>query len=530
MEVTPWHQVCDCRCKYSVSVDTLLLLAHAFCQGGDLINDHFMPPIRKLLIGFTGSRLAIGVGISYPDTAAYLKCFDYVIVRSQVDYNMAKEYVAAGFLECMPDLTYFLDRKNQLKPKMTPLFVIDPNEVHPLLPIRIALCIAEPCLATAHDHGDKILIDLVTVVVQVNTQLHAKGFKATFTFIPFNTNEDNAEECDWVAIRRLQDLLSKSVDEQANPLVCTQVLDVEIAQDTLKVFEYFANEVDFVLGMRYHSILFSMISRTPFVALYSTPKIRNLLKYVGMCGTHSDHAMEYFDPESHIPLRFDVDKLVEDVMTVMAESPRKTRFFASNQVAYAAKIRKLIKTPAQFAPIKPDIGYEIKHLDEHHLNRLTNGTMREYLFLNGIEPGADSGIDIDAVLDGQAPLQPVLAPNITAEQVAMSLCRLLLLRFHCELFTPDTMNQFVSQSDKAILESAYMSYIDGFKEKVFDADVPLRQQLNWIINHYYRALHPVADIHDSSNQQDSTTSMPDNLAQGQEEQDEKPAESVQLTV
>lgn len=217
-------------------------------------------------------------------------------------------------------------------------------------------------------------------------------------------------------------------------------------------------------------------------------------------------------------------------MTVMAESPRKTRFFASNQVAYAAKIRKLIKTPAQFAPIKPDIGYEIKHLDEHHLNRLTNGTMREYLFLNGIEPGADSGIDIDAVLDGQAPLQPVLAPNITAEQVAMSLCRLLLLRFHCELFTPDTMNQFVSQSDKAILESAYMSYIDGFKEKVFDADVPLRQQLNWIINHYYRALHPVADIHDSSNQQDSTTSMPDNLAQGQEEQDEKPAESVQLTV
>ncbi len=437
--------------------------------GGDLINDHFMPPIRKLLIGFTGSRLAIGVGISYPDTAAYLRCFDYVIVRSQVDYEMAKNYVAEGFLECMPDLTYFLDRKNLLKPKVAPLLTNTNNEEHPNKIIRIALCVAEPCLATAHQHGKKILEDLSHVFTWLNTQLRENGFHPEFTFIPFNTNAEHEEECDWVAIQRLQALLDGKIE--------TKVLATEIAQDTLKVFDYFTNEVDFVLGMRYHSILFSMVTRTPFVALYSTPKIRNLLGYVGIQGTASDHAMEYFKEESHIPLGFDKQKLLGNINTVMAETPRKTRFFASNQVAYAAKIRKLIKTSAQFATIEPGIGYEFKFLDDHHLNRLTMGTMKEYL------------LPIDGVHDGQFILKEILPQHVVAGRVAKDLCQIMLTRFHLGLFTIESMETMTTSYLQSVDESAYIVYLHGFESKVFTE--PIRPQLNWIMQHYYRGLSPV---------------------------------------
>ncbi len=447
--------------------------------GGDLINDHFMPPIRKLLIGFTGSRLAIGVGVSYPDTAAYLRCFDYVIVRSQVDYEMARPYVAEGFLECMPDLTYFLDRKNLLKPKIAPLLTSNEQQTK----IRIALCVAEPCLATAHQHGEKIIDDLAQVIVTLDTQLHEKGFQANFTFVPFNTNVQHEAECDWVAIQRLQALLK----------IETKVLSTEIAQDTLKVFDYFTNDVDFVLGMRYHSIMFSMVTRTPFVALYSTPKIRNLLGYVGIQGTPSDHAMEYFSEESHVPLRFDKEKLVENIMTVMSENPRKTRFFASNQVAYAAKIRKLIKTPAQFATIEQHIGYEIKFLDEHHLNRLTMGTMKEYLRTMLAHDSDLNDTDfINYILDCEYNnLKKIVPTDISAEQLARDLCRIMLTRFHLGLFTIKSMetSQTTTEQD-CVDESVYAVYLHGFESKIFTE--PIRPQLNWIMEHYYRGLSPVA--------------------------------------
>lgn len=442
-----------------------------------------MPPIRKLLIGFRGPRLAIGVGISYPDTAAYLKCFDYVIVRSQADFELAKPYVSDGYLELFPDLTYFMDRKNVLKPKSTPAAT-------PASIIRIGLCIAEPCLATAHSHGAQIMDSIIEVMQRVTSemrQVHCPTKSIEWILIPFNTNLEQEFECDWGALNRISARLHPSSAET----VQYQTLDLETAHDPSKLLDFFTHSLDFVVGMRYHSIMFALVSGTPFVALYSTPKIRNMLKYLSLDGTNSDHQMEYQESGSHLPSGFDQETLVQKIISgLTTQTLGRKRILPHNQTAYAAKIRKLIHSSPQFPPISASAGYHIKFLDIHHLNRLAFGTVRQYLRRHRLEES-----NIDGILDGDLSLSDVAGganENVLPETAAEEICTLLLSRLHHGKFIdPAATEGDISEEDRCRMSKVAEIYLDGFGNKIYSTAVPLREQLNWIANNYYRNLHPL---------------------------------------
>ncbi len=441
-----------------------------------MINDHFMPPIRKLLIDFRGPRLAIGVGVSYPDTAPYLKCFDYVIVRSQADFAMATPFVSEGYLELYPDLTYFMDRKNVIKPKQVP--VENQSDV-----IRIGLCVAEPCLATAYAHGTQLVSSIAEMMSNVTLRMRQDSNKSIkWILIPFNTNQEHEYECDWKALERIRSRLVPPTEYE--------MLDMETAADPTKLLNYFTEHLDLVVGMRYHSIMFSIISGTPFVALYSTPKIGNLLKYISLDGTESDHQMEYANASADIPCNFRVDTLTDKVISKLTtKTVVRKRLLPHNQTAYAAKIRKLIRSDPKFPQIPSSSGYDIKYLDEHHMNRLAFGTVRQFL------DGRSKEKDIDGILDGRIALSSVLdaeEENSSREIVAEHICTMLLSRLHQGKYTNVvTMSEDVTQQDQISKQNVAKIYLDGFAGNIYNETIPLREQLSWITNDYYRNLHPV---------------------------------------
>lgn len=484
--------------------------------GGDIINDHFMPSIRKLLIGFTGPRLAIGVGISYPDCAPYLKSFDRIIVRSHSDYEMAQSYVQKDYLEYFPDISVFLDRKQQLPYKALRSYPQDHFDFEDVT-LRISVCIAEPCLATAYEHGERLTVDLANALVRLTTHLLSQSKlcnKITLTFVPFNTNIAQPEECDLVAIDRVKTLMSEH--PQFPQKLTLQVLDTSVARNTDSLFRYFIQECDFAVCMRYHSVMFALMSGTPFIALYSTPKIGNLLSTIGVSEeAPQNHRMQYIDNQSHIPQTFDEDRFVSNVMVAMEQPPSYLSrdgmpFYSHSNNEFAAHIRKLIRSKPLFPVIKAETGFQLRFLDEHHLNRLTMGVIYQYLHQNNnIKLTEDSQI-MDDILDDQSVLTQVLLPNESRNdsefhyKVAADLCKILLTRMHMNFTEPTNFMSLSSGEEMEIKEvgrETYDEYLHGFAEKLFQPNgASLRIQLSWIAIHHFRHLHPLQDPLQTSNQ------------------------------
>jgi polysaccharide pyruvyl transferase CsaB len=98
----------------------------------------------------------------------------------------------------------------------------------------------------------------------------AKPLGATILFIPFQTNAHDDFINDLTVIRRVNDLIryeKKTILSRDLPLP--------------DLFNHFARS-DLLVGMRFHSLIFAAGTRTPMVGLDYDPKIRSLMKEIGM--------------------------------------------------------------------------------------------------------------------------------------------------------------------------------------------------------------------------------------------------------
>lgn len=465
--------------------------------GGDIINDYFMPSIRKILVGFKGTRLAIGVGISYPDCAGYLKSFDRVIVRSQADFDMAKLYVQEDYLEQYPDLSIFLDRKQELPYKSDSVV----ERIRSGSIIRLTVCIAEPCLATAYEHGEELTKKLASTIKGTCSMISRQGSveKVILTFVPFNTNTDQPEECDLIAIEKVKSLMQGM--EEAYKVIEYQVLSNEVVRDTEKLFQHFVQDTDFAICMRYHSVMFALVSGTPFIALYSTPKIGNLLKSIGISeDAPENHQMEQVSPESHTPKTLDYAEFilaVENILGIMPSATRKKPFGDHSNKQFAAHLRKLIRSTPLFPVIEPETGFQLRFLDDHHLNRLTKGTLCTYMSKEGFTP---DDMQVDDILDDTTVADRTIFHWIQIDpantdryhEVAGELCRILFARMHLNLTEVSNYTDPIDMDVADVPKGIYEEYLHGFVETLRQKErVSLREQLSWIATHHFRNLHPL---------------------------------------
>jgi polysaccharide pyruvyl transferase WcaK-like protein len=117
-------------------------------------------------------------------------------------------------------------------------------------------------------------------------------------FIPFNTNQINDNENDTVIAKHVLD----KIDEQKWLLN----IDDELTIDDMN---YVMSRLDICIPMRFHSVLFCMYNMIPFVSVYSTRKIHNLL-----LDTYWDYKYILRVNDCFVPTEFDSSYLIEQVL------------------------------------------------------------------------------------------------------------------------------------------------------------------------------------------------------------------------
>lgn len=221
------------------------------CGGGDIINNYFMTKIQQLLLGFTGRVYAVSVGIPYKSAATYLHMFDHVFVRSQGDYDNAIEVVGERNVTLIGDISVGLWNQVSSLPKNT--------RTHK----NIGLSLAQPAFFN-NPHKAQLLADICSSLEHLHNELDGN---VTFHLLPFNVLEESESECDLFVNDEFK-LLLTNVGIKCE----THKID-----DPLALMRKIRTDIDAMVCMRYHSVMFSLITNTPFTALYTTKKIDKLL-------------------------------------------------------------------------------------------------------------------------------------------------------------------------------------------------------------------------------------------------------------
>ena len=235
--------------------------------GGDVLNDYFMKPlyvkwqdvpkIKRPLM------LALSVGVPYLsvlDQPLY-NMFDQVFLRTFVDLDQVRMALLkkAPFTERVsycPDLSVLLDVPS------TSSFREDKNS------LTVAVCLARPLIAspTVYDH---FLNDFAEVLNILSFQ-----YNVTFHLLNFNSDAENSDENDNLINEDLITLAESNWGEGMAEKVLVHRKDLNTYQDVLS---FIKNESDCVIGMRFHSIYFSILAQKPFFPIIMTTKLKNVV-------------------------------------------------------------------------------------------------------------------------------------------------------------------------------------------------------------------------------------------------------------
>jgi polysaccharide pyruvyl transferase WcaK-like protein len=216
--------------------------------GGDIINSYFMEKAARLLATYTGRVYAFSVGIPYSSDTRYLRLFDHVFVRSSVEYAIASDAIGERNVTRIPDASFVLYKVGDQKPRASTS-----------LTLKVGICLAQPVF-----HNNSNAADMIEAIARSCSMLYVKYPNIEFHLVPFNTNTKNASECDHVVNQSLFEVLK----------ACDACFPVHVAANTTPMTAYNTVEnMDIICGMRFHSVVFGIISKRHVVPLYSSSKI-----------------------------------------------------------------------------------------------------------------------------------------------------------------------------------------------------------------------------------------------------------------
>ncbi|PNH00681.1 hypothetical protein TSOC_013485 [Tetrabaena socialis] len=233
------------------SAQSLLDVDVLICGGGDIINSYFMSKLQSLLSDFTGRVYALSVGIPYPADAHYLHMFDHVFVRSRLDFSIASKEIGTRNVTYLPDAAMSLVLGKSLENRRTRTRT------------SIGICLAQPAFFE-NPHSAEILDAMVTAICSLATDLPLEVH-----LISMNQTPSNESESDLVVNSVLQDkLVARAV----------RTIFPRHLRRPIEIYDYLARNVDVMISMRYHSVIFAVSLHKPVVVLYCSPKVDKVIQ------------------------------------------------------------------------------------------------------------------------------------------------------------------------------------------------------------------------------------------------------------
>lgn len=262
------------------------------CGGGDIINDYFMKKAVILLQSFIGKVYALSVGIPYNSCTYYLNMFDHVFVRSTTDFELASSIIGSKNVSYLIDIATLLLPKIVEKPKSICNYFLPKKK-------KLALCLAQPCFYN-NNKKTELLNSLINCLIKftnkyTNIEIH---------LLAFNQHYQNENECDYF----LNDTIEKLLLNRG--IACINHKNHKNINTPIDMLQFFKNNIDIALCMRYHSVIFSLMTKTRFIPLYVSQKINNILKDINY-----DESFIYKMQtcENYQPIELNEDKLYKQL-------------------------------------------------------------------------------------------------------------------------------------------------------------------------------------------------------------------------
>jgi polysaccharide pyruvyl transferase WcaK-like protein len=232
--------------------------------GGDVLNNYFINNINIKFENKPNKLFAVSVGLPYTyiltDTGK-LNIFDHIFIRSKQDISLFSKYYKN--ISYIPDISYNLscDKYN-----VNNTFC----ELHAIKATKKIIGFA----LSRHIYHNQYIQEYNNCIL--NLYHFIKNLIILdyhIIFIPFNTNSISTIENDILIYNDIITLFSMNDTEQ---FINNNITFIKNKIEINQLFELY-DIIDYCIPMRYHACLFSIYTNTPFLPIYTTRKISNLL-------------------------------------------------------------------------------------------------------------------------------------------------------------------------------------------------------------------------------------------------------------
>jgi len=248
--------------NYNITIDKLENILHhndvsydaVIIGGGDLINDTYFNEDTLDFIQRNFNNIPVifyGIGLSYPNLITKLDVGDHFFIRNKVDYLNIKDRYSLYNSFYTPDLAFHLYPDISFEENH---ISFEENQTTPNILENIGVCLPFTWLSENQD---------ISFYEQIKCMITELSQDYIVHLIPFDTSQ-NKLNSDKILVDKLsQDICSCNIKVKSDGSI----------QDMISYFQ----KMDCIIGGRFHSIILSMITATPFISLYSTTKLHNLM-------------------------------------------------------------------------------------------------------------------------------------------------------------------------------------------------------------------------------------------------------------
>jgi len=267
--------------------------------GGDVLNYYFLSELKTILheFNFSGKLYAFSVGIPYQVVIVdgLLDQFNFIMCRAKGDaFNLRRRF-GENHVRYFPDLSVYLPHLFKVERSKKEFTGINDYKIfNDKLNVGVFLT---RNIFEKNPHYDTVVKRIAKALDGIS-QLQLPGICGFELFlIPFNTNSRNAFEDDH--------LINNDIYEHVENKKF--IHNVDKAFTVEEMWWTFKNQLDMNITMRYHSHMYSIVSRVPFASLYTTRKVQNLLNDTGL----SSYGYRLPLNEDDMPTDFESEGFVE---------------------------------------------------------------------------------------------------------------------------------------------------------------------------------------------------------------------------
>lgn len=422
-------------------IDTRVLdrFDYLIIGGGELINTYYFSTDKVALLRKHFSNIPImfyGIGLSFPNMLPTLDIGDYFFMRNKTDTEAVKARYTSYNAMYTPDLAYYLLENFQ-----------EFREISENIQ-QVGICIPQTWFCDNVAFKQQIVETIIELSKQYKVHL-----------IPFDTSSSQ-ENSDIILINSLKDLLKDhEYDEQMNQRIHYVDFKVNSLGDKIdKMIECF-QALDFVVASRFHSVVLSMITRKPFVSIYTQRKIQTLKNDLPSV-LHPLFVPANVNTDG-VPLSFDkstFDQAVSHIKT-------KYRDIVKCEVEYNSRsLVALKKARTRLLNIIQSGEYTCRYTPPQYISQSEKDELISKTIVNVLRSVDKMTLKNQKMVESNFPLSKIMSRRKHAS-------------------TGHVEKQITEEILWTITDDPYAPYYYGLFESVLDSGLPKR--LSWVIDDYY---------------------------------------------